>query len=65
MKALIITAAIDAFENRTVKTIDIVSAFLHATNDETILMKLYGKIVELLVQLEPSMYQKCVTQGPN
>ena len=28
-------------------------------------MKLGGKIVELLVQLEPTMYQKYVTTGPN
>ena len=28
-------------------------------------MKLRGKIVELLVQLEPTMYQKYVTTGPN
>ena len=55
----------DAFKNWVVKTIDIVSAFLHATNNEKILMKLRGKIVELWVQLEPSMYQKYVTQGPN
>ena len=60
-KALIITAAIDAFENIIVKTIHIVSAFLHATNDEKILLKFRGKIVELLVQLEPSMYRKYVT----
>ena len=28
-------------------------------------MKLRGKIVELLVQLEPTMYRKYVTVGPN
>ena len=29
------------------------------------LMKLRGKFVELLVQLEPTMYRKYVTTGPN
>ena len=41
------------------------TAFLHADNDEEILMKLRGKILELLVQLEPTMYRKYVTVGPN
>ena len=40
-------------------------AFLHTENDDNILMKLRGKIVELLVQLEPTMYRKYVTTGPN
>ena len=40
------------------------TAFLHAYNDEEILMKLRGKIVELLVQLKPTMYRKYVTIGP-
>ena len=44
---------------------DIETAFLHADNNEEILMKLRGKIVELLVQLEPTMYRKYVTTGPN
>ena len=45
--------------------VDIGTAFLHADNDEEVLVKLRGKIVELLVQLEPTMYQKYVAVGPN
>ena len=45
--------------------VDVGTAFLHADNDEEILMKLRGKIVELLVQLEPTMYRKYITVGSN
>ena len=44
---------------------DVETAFLHADSDEEVLMKLRGKILELLVQLEPTMYQKDATTGPN
>ena len=44
--------------------VDVGTAFLHADNDEEILMKLRGNIVELLVQLEPTMCRKYVTVGP-
>ena len=46
------------------EAINIKTAFLHADNDETIIMKLRGKMVELIVKLEPSMYQKYVTKRP-
>ena len=45
--------------------VDVGAAFLHADNDKEILMKLRGKIAKLLVQLEPTMYRKYVTVGPN
>ena len=57
-KGLILTTAIDAFEGRELAIVDIGTAFLQADNNEEILMKLRGKIVELLVQLEPTMYWK-------
>ena len=59
------TCAIDAHKKRDNAIVDVGHAFLHADNDENILMKLRGKIVELLVQLEPTMYRKYVTTGPN
>ena len=57
-KGLVITCAIDAYERRKIAIVDVGTAFLHADNDEEILMKLRGKIIELLVQLEPAMYRK-------
>ena len=64
-KGLIPSTSIDAQEERDMAIVDVGSASLHSENDEEILMKLRGKIVELLVQLEPTMYQKYVTVGPN
>ena len=64
-KGLIMTCAIDAHEERDNAIVDVGHAFLHTKNDENVLMKLCGKIVELLVQLEPTMYGKYVTMGPN
>ena len=64
-RGLVLTVAIDAHENEDVATGDIENAFFHAKNNKEIIMKLRGKMVELLVQLEPSMYQKYVTKGPN
>ena len=62
---LIVTTAVDAHEERDVATLDIPSAFLRAVNDEHIIMLLEGKIVELLVQLQPELYRKCVITGKN
>ena len=64
-KGLVLTCGVDAFEGRKLAIVDVGTAFLHADNDEEVLMKLRGKIVELLVQLEPTMYRKYVTVGPN
>ena len=64
-KGLVMTCAVDAYEDRDVAIVDVGHAFLHTKNDKNVLMKLRGKIVELLVQLEPTMYRKYVTTGPN
>ena len=64
-KGLILTCGVDAFEGWKIAIVDVGTAFLHADNDKEILMKLQRKIVELLVQLKPTMYRKCVTVGPN
>ena len=50
-KGLIMTCAVDAHEDRDTAMVDVGHAFLHTENDENVLMKLRGKIVELLVQL--------------
>ena len=55
------TWAVDAYEERDTAITDVGVAFLQADNDKEILMKLRGKIVDLLVQLEPTMYRKYVT----
>ena len=64
-KGLILSTAIDTHEEQDMAIVDVGTAFLHADNDEEILMKLQGDIVELLVQLEPTMHRNYVTVGPN
>ena len=62
---LIVTTAIDAHEGRDVATMDIPVAYLHAKNDGHIIMLLQGKMVELLVKLQPELYRKYVITGKN
>ena len=52
---------IDAKEQRAIAILDIANAFLHADNDEKILMLLRGRLAEMMVQVDPSMYRKYVT----
>ena len=44
---------------------DIANAFLHAENDEKILMLLRGRLAEMMVAVDPKMYRKYVTYSPN
>jgi hypothetical protein len=62
---LIVTTAIDAHEGRDVATMDIPVAYLHAENDGHIIMLLRGKMVELLVKLQPELYRKYVITSKN
>ena len=62
---LIVITAIDAHNERDVATIDIPTAFLHAQNDGHVIMLLRGKMVELLVKLQPELYRKYVTTSKN
>jgi hypothetical protein len=60
-KSVFITAVVNAHEGRNVACIDIPSAFLHADFDEDITMVLKGEMVELMVQVAPNLYRKCIT----
>jgi hypothetical protein len=56
-----VTAAIDAKENREVVTIDIPGAFLHATNDDYVVMRMNGTLAELMAKTDPKLYRKYLT----
>ena len=56
-----ITRAIEAHEGRDVATFDIPGAYLHALSDEQTIMLLKGPLAELLVMVDPKIYQKYVT----
>ncbi len=60
LEAIIITMCIEAKERRKKATIDIPGAFLHADNDEDVVMQLRGKLAELMVQIDPKLYRKYI-----
>ena len=58
--SIFLTGVGDAHERRAVAILDIQNAFLHAENNEYVLMLLRGKLSELLVKVDPSLYRKYV-----
>ena len=63
--SIFLTGLIDAKELRAKAILDIANAFLHAENDEKILMLLPGRLAKMMVQVNPAMYRKYVTYSPN
>ena len=59
--SIFLTGVVDTHEKRAIAILDIANAFLHAENDEKILMLLRGKLYEMMVQVDPIMYRKYVT----
>ena len=55
-----VTSAIEAHQGRDVALIDLSNAFLNADNNEQTLMLLKGKLVELMVQIDPNIYRKYI-----
>ena len=60
LDSVFITSTIDAKESRKVATIDIPGAFLHADNEDYVIMKLVGTLAELMVKTNPKMYRQYV-----
>ena len=60
-EAVLLTSVIDAKERREVMTVDIPGAFMQGDQDETVHMKLEGKLAELLAQCDPTKYQPYLT----
>jgi hypothetical protein len=46
--------------HRKVVTIDIPGLFLHADNEDYIIMKMIGTLAELMVKTNPKLYRKYV-----
>ena len=59
--SMYLMGTIAAFEERAQGIMDAANAFLHADNDEDVLMILRVKLAELLVKVDPSMYREYVT----
>lgn len=55
-----LTAVIDAMESREVAVLDVQGAFMQADMDELVHVRFTGKMVELLLDIDPEMYKTCV-----
>ena len=58
--ATFVLAAIAAHEKQVTATLDLPGAFLHANNDSFVIMKMTGRLAELMVNTAPAMYRKYV-----
>ena len=57
LKSILLTAVIDALEDRDVVIVDIPNAFIQTNMEgEKVIMKLRGSLAELLVQVAPQLY---------
>ncbi len=61
LESVFVTATIDAKEKQKVVRIDIPGAFLHAKNEDYVIMKRNGLLAELMVKTDPKIYWKYVT----
>ena len=60
IESLMLSCVIDAEEGRDVGTVDIPGAFMQADMEDTVHMKMEGKMAELLVRIDPKLYRKYV-----
>jgi hypothetical protein len=56
LESVFVTATIDAKEKQKVVMIDIPRAFLHANNEDYIVMKMNGSLAELMAKTDPKIY---------
>jgi hypothetical protein len=55
-QAVFLTSLIDAHEGRDVATVDIHGAFMHADMDDLVHLRLTGKMVDLLLEIDREAY---------
>ena len=62
LESVLLTCVIDAKENREVAVVDIPNAFVQTDMDreQRIIMKMRGKLAELLVKVAPEIYRNYV-----
>jgi hypothetical protein len=60
LESMFITSTIDAKEGRKVVTIDIPGAFLHANNDDYVIMKMVGTLAKLMDKTNPRLYRQYI-----
>ena len=61
LEYLLLNATIDAYEGQDVDMVDIPGAFMYVDMDEEVIMNLQGRLLELMIITNPSIYTKRVT----
>ena len=64
-ESIFFTGVVDAREGQAVVVLDVSNAFLHVQKDERFLMLIRGKLVEMMVRIDTSMYREYVTYSKN
>ena len=64
-ESILFTVVVDAREGREVSVLDVANAFLHAHNDERVLVLIRAKLAEMMARIDPSMYQEYVMYYKN
>ena len=62
-EALMITMVVAAYENRKHATCDVTSAYLHADQDDFVVIKVQGQIVDILCAKNPGYEEFVVVEG--
>ena len=60
IESVMISCTINAKEGRYVATVDIPGAFIQDDMDETVHVQMEGTVAELLIKMNPKLYQKYV-----
>ena len=60
LEAVLLTATIEAEEKRHVAVVDIPNAFVQTKMDDKVVMKLRGKLAEIMVMMAPEIYKKYI-----
>ena len=58
IEALLLSCTIDAMEERDIEIFDIPGAFMKADMNDTVHLKMEGRLAELLVKVELNLYWK-------
>ena len=65
---MLLTSTIDAAEERDVALIDIHNAFIYTrikNNEDKVVLRLRGKLADLLIKMAPEIYRKHITINRN
>ncbi len=60
-EAVFLTALVDAHKERDVAIIDIAGAIVYADMDELVHVTIKGKMAEMLLEINPTLYGPCMT----